>query len=123
MGGKATGENRSYQEQCRDIAMAQDPSLVPYARDGIDIEFAVGHTTITVDVALRAPDGSLVLIECKRWNEAVEQAAVYAFAGEVEDIREATGLAIVAGFYAKTGVVREADRAEARSSDSSWCGC
>ena len=54
-GGKAHGENRQYQVECRDVLVFRDRSLVPYAGDGIDVPFKVGSTEWSFDVALRVP--------------------------------------------------------------------
>jgi hypothetical protein len=44
--------------------------------DGIDIPFDLPDTTSTFDVALRAPDGSAVVAECRRTKAYVKQEVV-----------------------------------------------
>lgn len=65
IGGKAHGQNRQYQVECRDVLVYRNPSLVPFSDDGIDVPFELPDTTWTFDVALRNADG-LVVAECRR---------------------------------------------------------
>jgi hypothetical protein len=103
-GGKAHGENRQYQVECRDVLVFRDQSLVPYTGDGIDVPFKVGSTEWSFDVALRARDGGLVLVECRRIASSVKQSAIASFAYAVERVREGEGLAVAGVVMTKTGL-------------------
>jgi hypothetical protein len=70
-GGKAHGANRQYQVACRDVLTSQDPDLVPWLEDGIDLPFDLPDTGWTFDVALRDPSGALVVAEYRRTIDAV----------------------------------------------------
>ena len=83
-GGKAHGQNRQYQVECRDVLVYRTPLLVPFAGDGIDIPFKLPDTTWTFDVALRNAEGALVVAECRRTVDPVKQEDV---AGEKNGVR------------------------------------
>lgn len=100
--GKAHGPDRKYQITCRDVLTQQHPELVPWSHDGIDIGFSLSDTTWTFDIALRAPDGSPVVAECRRIASSVKQGDVAQFALEVESLRRSIGKPVSAFFFAKT---------------------
>ena len=103
--GAATGPARRYQEECRDLLLrhAAGAGLVPYEGDGIDVRFQLGVAPVRLDVALRGPDGRLVVAECKRYRkeDPIEQGLVKQFAYDVERLR-ATQAVEVAGFFLTT---------------------
>ncbi len=103
--GKATGTAREYQEHCRDILIHRDLELEPYSGDGIDVPFAMGGTTWSIDVVLRhKTSGSVVIAECRRRQDAVQQNDVGAFAYEAELLREQLGVPVAALFVAKKAI-------------------
>lgn len=99
--GKAHGENREYQVACRDVLQFRDPTLIPWEGDGIDVPFSLPDTKRTIDVALRAADGALVVAECRRTSSAVKQEDVAAFAYKVEALRKALDLPVAGVFLTK----------------------
>lgn len=99
--GKAQGADRDYQVLARDIVqiISREEGLVPYEGDGVDVPFEMGGSTWTLDIALKKPDDSKIVVgECRRWASPIEQEHVAAFAYKVELLRESTGKE-VAGFY------------------------
>lgn len=100
-GGKAHGQNRRYQVECRDVLTYRRPGLVPWADDGIDVLFKLPDTGWTVDVALRDPEGALVVAECRRTKGAVKQEDVAAFAYKVELLRKTLDIPVAGIFIAK----------------------
>jgi hypothetical protein len=105
-GGRAHGEARGYQELCRDIIerVHRFGPLEPYSGDGIDVAFNLGRTTITFDIALKSPDGSLVVGEAKRWADSVPQGEVLKFAHSVEKLRQELGVSVAAFFIVGSDV-------------------
>jgi hypothetical protein len=99
--GKAHGVDRQYQEACRDVLRHWHPELTPWSGDGIDVPFALPDTTWTFDIALKAPDGSAVVAECRRTIGPVTQGDVAEFALKVESLRR-TGISVSAFFFTKT---------------------
>jgi len=99
--GKATGRDRDYQVQCRDLLMRRYPDLKPYAKDGIDIAFDAGGTVWTVDVALIEPSGGLLIVECKRHARAIEQGALASFAKTLDLLRASQPRPVAGVFFAK----------------------
>jgi hypothetical protein len=63
-GGKAYGISRQYHVDCRDVLRARYAELEPWEGDGIDVPFNLLDPW-NLDVALRAPDGALVVAECR----------------------------------------------------------
>jgi hypothetical protein len=100
--GKAHGIDRQYQVACRDVLTHRNPELKSWAGDGIDVPFDLPDTKWTFDIALRTPDGSAVVAECRRTARAVKQAHVAGFALAVESLRRTTGRSVSAFFFAKT---------------------
>jgi hypothetical protein len=100
--GKAHGENRAYQIHCRDVLRHKYPEFWPYAGDGIDVAFAVGGTTWTMDVALKNSTGVLLVAECRRREEATKQEAIAAFAHKVELLRREFGVPVLGAFLCKS---------------------
>ncbi|MGH9461834.1 MAG: hypothetical protein ACRD1X_11490 [Vicinamibacteria bacterium] len=100
--GKAHGVDRQYQMACRDVLTHRNPELAPWSGDGIDVPFNLPDTTWTFDVALKAPDGSAVVAECRRTVGAVKQGDVAEFAFKVESLRRTIGKSVSAFFFAKT---------------------
>jgi hypothetical protein len=100
--GTATGVDREYQVRCRDVLTHRDQRLTPWSADGIDVPITLADTTWTFDVALRCPDGSAVVAECKRLSSSIKQAAAGEFAWRVERLREAIGCPVAAYFFVKT---------------------
>ena len=101
-GGKAHGQNRQYQVECRDVLVYRNPSLVPFSDDGVDVPFELPDTTWTFDVALHNADGGLVVAECRRTVNAVKQGDVGEFAYKVELLRKAQGVPVAGIFITKT---------------------
>ena len=94
-GGKAHGVNRDYQTQCKDVLVARDPTLTPWAGDGIDVSFALDDTDGNLDVALRATDGGLVVAECRQpLIHPVKQGDIGEFAYRVEQLRKHLGIPV-----------------------------
>ncbi len=100
--GKAHGQNRQYQISCRDVLIFRDPTLVPWWADGIDVSFKLSDTEWTLDVALKAPSGDLVVAECRRTTGAVKQEDVAAFAYKVEALRKVLGIPVAGIFMTKS---------------------
>jgi hypothetical protein len=100
--GKAYGIDREYQVACRDVLIHRDSRLVPWEGDGIDIPFSLPDSTWTFDVALKAPDDSIVVAECRRTSGPVKQEDIAAFALKVESLRRASGHPVSAHFFTKT---------------------
>lgn len=101
--GTATGADRQYQLDCRDVLTYRDTTLTPWSGDGVDVFFQLKDTGWTFDVAMRAPDGSAVVAECKRHDSAVKQGDVAEFAWKVERLRESLGRAVSGVYFAKSG--------------------
>jgi hypothetical protein len=101
-GGKAHGVNRQYQIECRDVLRARYPELEPWEGDGIDVPFNLPDTCWSFDVALRAPDGALVVAECRRTKDPVKQEDVAAFAHKVERLRKSLDIPVSGFFITKT---------------------
>ncbi|MEJ6022038.1 hypothetical protein [Ramlibacter sp. PS4R-6] len=101
--GSATGVDRQYQLDCRDVLTFRDGTLFPWSGDGVDVLFKLEDTDWTFDVALRAPDGSAVVAECKRHESAVKQGAVAEFAWKVERLREYLGTPVSGIYFGKSG--------------------
>src|SRR6266700_2407896 len=103
--GKATGEAREYQQHCRDVLIAREPQLEPYSGDGIDVEFDLGGTTWSIYVALRhKQNGNVVIAECRRRNDAVQQEDLGAFAYKTELLRKSLSVPVAAFFIAKAAI-------------------
>ena len=100
MGGKAYGEYRNYQVECRDVLTVKYPEFIPLSNDGIDVQFRLADTCWTLDIALRGPRGSLLLAECRRTSGSVKQEDVAAFAYKVEMVRKTTNAQVAAVFFA-----------------------
>jgi len=100
--GKAHGENREYQEACRDVLIYRDGTLAPWEGDGIDIPFELPDTRWTFDVALRSNSGELVVAECRRTTGSVKQVDVAAFAYKVELLRKTQAIPVAGLFLTKT---------------------
>ena len=101
--GEATGLAREYQVQCRDLLLQRIGSLgplKPYAGDGIDVPIKLGHPTHKFDVALRSPDGRLVVGECKRWSDSVPQGQLAEFVHWVGELRRIASTEVAAFFFA-----------------------
>jgi hypothetical protein len=75
-GGKAYGQDRQYQVECRDVLMSNTPELTPWEGDGIDVQFKLLKMRWTFDVALRNRAGALVVAECRRTGGTVKQEHV-----------------------------------------------
>ena len=86
MGGKAHGVDRIYQELCRDVLIERRPGLRPLRDDGIDVPIQCLDTTWNFDVALQDAD-KVVLAECRRFDSAIKQEHVGAFAYRLEQAR------------------------------------
>jgi hypothetical protein len=97
----AHGVDRGYQIQCRDVLIFREPRFQPYSADGIDVPFDFGGTTWKLDVALRAPEGEVLIAECRRQKNAVKQEDVLAFATKVELLRKALNVLVAGVFIAK----------------------
>jgi hypothetical protein len=100
--GKAHGQDRAYQIHCRDVLQYQHPGFSPYSGDGIDVAFAVGGTTWTMDVALRDSTGELLVAECRRRKEPAKQEALAAFAHKVELLRKEFAVRVAGAFFSKS---------------------
>lgn len=78
----------------------------------------MGGTTWSLDIALRAADGSVIVAECRRWQGPVKQEHVAAFAYKVELLRKLLGTKIAGVFFvrkrAQIGAVRAATGAGIR---------
>jgi hypothetical protein len=100
--GEATGPAREYQVECRDLLVQRVGSLrplEPYAGEGIDVPILLGYATHKFDVALRGPDGRLVVAECKRWTtKKVSQGHVAEFADWVRRLAPVTDSPVAAFF-------------------------
>jgi len=114
--GKAYGADRAYQELCRDIIrhLQFQDDLVPYSGDGIDIPFQICGTDVTFDVALKDPQGKLVVVECKRWKYPIKRKEIAAFAFDVECLRkdfevEVAGIFVTKSRY-QSGAIKMATR-------------
>jgi hypothetical protein len=94
------------------VLLFRDETLVPWQGDGIDVPFVLPDTKWTFDIALRSPDGGLVVAECRRTTSAVKQEDIAAFAYKVETLRRALQLPVAGIFLTKTdhqfGAVRVA---------------
>lgn len=101
--GAAKGVNRKYQELCREVLTFRDPELIPWSGDGIDVPFDLDDTCWTLDVALRASDGSAVVAECKRHKNAIKQGNLAELAWKVERLRGKLGVPVAAFCFAKNG--------------------
>jgi hypothetical protein len=99
--GRAYGHNRRYQVACRDVLVFRSRDLRPWRGDGIDVLFELDDTRWTIDVALRSPEGHLVVAECRRTVGPTKQEAVAAFAYKVERLREALRLPVAGVFFTK----------------------
>lgn len=101
--GKAYGLDRDYQMLCRDLLQVSrnERGLEPYAGDGIDVPIKTGAATWTFDVALRSTDGGIVVAECKRWKDPVDQTYIAAFSQTVEALRKAIGVPVAGLFFTK----------------------
>lgn len=99
--GQAHGENRRYQEFCRDALRRLRPEIEYYSGDGIDVPFEVGGTTWTIDIALKTPRGQVIVAECRRRTEPLKQDAVAAFAHKVELLRKGLGLQVAGLIFTK----------------------
>ncbi len=90
--GRATWRDREFQIMALGMVQRTDEfaGTIPYTDDGIDIPFKVCDTTVTFDAALKAPNGSLIVVECKRWWKPVPQDAVFAFQKKIECLRQDT---------------------------------
>ncbi|SEP38442.1 hypothetical protein [Nitrosovibrio sp. Nv6] len=100
--GKAHGINRAYQVTCRDVLTHRQPELTSWCDDGIDIPFRLPDTTWTFDVALTAPNGSVVVAECRRTIGPVKQEDIAGFALKVESLRRALARPVSAFFFTKS---------------------
>jgi hypothetical protein len=100
--GKAHGVDRLYQVTCRNVLTHRNPELVPWSGDGIDVPFDLPDTTWTFDIALKSPDGSAVVAECRRIAGAVKQGDVAEFALKVESLRRKLAKSVSAFFFTKT---------------------
>ena len=100
-GGRAHGENRQYQVQCRDVLVHCLPDLTPWSGDGVDVPFDLADTRWTFDVALRDQAGGLVLIECRRTVGAIKQGDMAEFAYKIEQARKSLGIPVAGIFVAK----------------------
>jgi hypothetical protein len=100
--GKAYGRDREYQVHCRDVLQYKNPGFLPYSDDGIDVPFAVGGTTWTIDIALRSSTGALLVAECRRREESAKQGAIAEFAHKVELLRRHFGVPVSGAFLCKS---------------------
>jgi hypothetical protein len=100
--GKAHGNDRAYQVHCRDVLQYKNLGFSPYSGDGIDVAFAVGGTTWTIDVALRSSTGAFLVAECRRRKEPPKQEAIAAFAYKVELLRREFGVPVSGAFLSKS---------------------
>jgi len=88
--GKSYGVNRTYQQLCQAIIreLRSEENLIPYSGDGIDVSIPVCGTNVSFDVALTSSRGKLVVVECRRWEAAIKQEALFAFLGKVLCLRK-----------------------------------
>lgn len=110
-GGKAYGTSRDYQATCLTILqmLSADRKLQPYEGDGIDVTIRGPYaSTITFDVILEDGAGALLVAECRKRTAAVKQADLFAFAFEIEKIREFTGRSVAGIFCTKSRFQRGA---------------
>ena len=101
-GGQAHGQNRQYQEACRNVLTFRNPKLAPWEGDGIDVPFELPDTRWTFDVALRDDAGALVVAECRRTTGPTKQEDLAAFAYKVELLCKSLGIAVAGIFITKT---------------------
>lgn len=101
--GAATGSDRQYQLDCRDVMTFRGTALVPWSGDGVDVYFQLRDTGWTFDIALKGPDVSVVVAECKRHESAVKQGDVAEFAWKVERLREFLGVPVSGIYFGKSG--------------------
>jgi hypothetical protein len=102
--GKSHGQDRRYQELCRDVLLAakSENHLIPYDGDGIDVKFSqIGGSEITFDIVLKDSSKRLVVAECRRYWYAVKQEAIFAFARKVELLRSHTEQEVAGIFFAR----------------------
>lgn len=100
--GKAQGEARDYQVYCKGILQALDrqAKLEPFKDDGIDVAInGEMDTTITFDIMLCDGKDKIQVAECRKRTEAVKQNDLFAFAYEVERLREQTGKTVAGVFF------------------------
>lgn len=104
-GGKAHGQNHSYQILCQSIIqqLRHQECLAPYAGDGVDVPIECGGTIVTFDVALKDARDRVVVVECKRWSDPVPQGTLFEFWGKVEHLRRALATEVAGIFVTKTG--------------------
>jgi len=79
-----------------------NPGLVPWHDDGIDVTLKLPDTCWTFDVALKDQTGALLLAECRRTKSAVKQEDVAAFAYKVEMVRKNLSIPVAGLFITKT---------------------
>lgn len=108
--GKAYGDNLAYQKLCCDIIrqVQRQDNLVPYSGDGIDVPFQICGTEVSLDVALKNPQGEVVVVECRRWKEPIKQESLFAFLAKVEGLRKALGVGVAGIFVTKSRYQRGA---------------
>ena len=102
--GKAAGPNRQYQIQCRNVLQHERTGLLPYSGDGIDVQFLLGGTTWTLDVALRTQSGEIVVAECRRRTAAAKQDEVASLAYKIELLRKHLNVPVAGAFFVKTAL-------------------
>src|SRR4051812_10251702 len=103
--GQATGINRKYEEYARDVITRlrrQDGDWVPYARDGVGVPIQFAGTEVCFDVALTDGRGRVLVVECRRRQDTIQQEAVLALWGKIALLRAALQVEVAGIFVAKT---------------------
>jgi hypothetical protein len=77
------------------IRSGVNPGLQPWEGDGIDVGFAFAGTDWKLDVALRDTAGGLVVVECKRTEDAVKQGDMLELVAKVDRLRQSLQIPVV----------------------------
>jgi hypothetical protein len=99
--GTSFGLPRKYQQLGRDTLKTIHPAdnLIPYSKDGIDVPIELCGGKVYFDVALKSNiSNKVVVAECKLVARTINQNTVFAFWGEVEQLRRTYGYDISAYF-------------------------
>ncbi len=76
----------------------------PLAGDGIDVEVKIGTGEVTLDIALRSPDQTRILIgECRGWARNLPKEHIFALRAKIADLAETTGEKVEGILFASTG--------------------
>jgi hypothetical protein len=103
--GKSYGKDRERQQLCAEIIkeLRSQENLTPYSGDGIDISISMCGTIVSLDVALKNPDGGLLVVECRRWKKPIQQEALFAFLAKLECLRNTLKVDVEGVFVTRRG--------------------